>query len=238
MPAVLNGLDSFATPGLATRALQDRESFAMFLCMTTNSQPLALSDLLADVSAELPDHTRPVWRFHDNFNALLDFWLRRHGNFRLLLSDLLRSVEEFGADGPDQSEEDNLMEMWSLFRGQLDQHQQVEDGVYFPVITSMNPDFAPAFEMLSKDHEAIEDCLDSVENADDGAGMMEALHLLNDKILAHLEAEEDLIMPLVLETPPPLEFVVYDEDGNEVASDEFMEDEDEDDDSLTWVTKN
>lgn len=55
-------------------------------------------------------------------------------------------------------------------------------------------------------------------------------HLLNDKILAHLEAEEDLIMPLVLETPPPLEFVVYDEDGNEVASDEFMEDEDEEDD--------
>ena len=130
------------------------------------------------------------------------------------------------------------MEMWSLFRGQLDQHQQVEDGVYFPVITSMNPDFASAFEMLSKDHEAIEDCLDAVENADDGAGMMEALHLLNDKILAHLETEEDLIMPLVLETPPPLEFVVYDEDGNEVASDEFMEDEDEEDDSLAWVTKN
>ena len=44
--------------------------------------------------------------------------------------------------------------------------------------------------------------------------------------------------PLVLETPPPLEFVVYDEDGNEVASDEFMEDEDEEDDSLAWVTKN
>ena len=29
-----------------------------------------------------------------------------------------------------------------------------------------------------------------------------------------------------------------DEDGNEVASDEFMEDEDEEDDSLAWVTKN
>ena len=32
--------------------------------------------------------------------------------------------------------------------------------------------------------------------------------------------------------------IVYDEDGNEVASDEFMEDEDEEDDSLAWVTKN
>ena len=238
MPVVLNGLDSFATPDLATRALQDGESFAMFAGMTTHLKPLALSDLLADVSAELPNHSRPVWRFHDNFNALLDFWLRRHGNFRLLLSDLLRSVEEFGTDGPDQGEEDQLMEMWSLFRGQLDQHQQVEDEVYFPVITSMNPDFAPAFELLAKDHGAIDDCLDAVENADDGAGMMEALHLLNDKILAHLEAEEDLIMPLVLETPPPLEFVVYDEDGNEVSSDEFMDEDDEDEDNLAWVTKN
>ena len=62
--------------------------------------------------------------------------------------------------------------------------------------------------------------------------MMEALHLLNDKIFAHLEAEEDLIMPLVLETPPPLEFVVYDEDGNEVASDDFMDEDDEDEDNL------
>ena len=111
MPAVLNGLDSFATPGLATRALQDRDSFAMFVVMTTNLKPLALSDLLADVSADLPDHRRPVWRFHDNFNALLDFWLRRHGNFRLLLSDLLRSVDEFGADGPDQGEEDQLLSL-------------------------------------------------------------------------------------------------------------------------------
>lgn len=238
MPAVLNGLDSFATPGLATRALQDRDSFVMFVGMTTNLKPLALSDLLADVSADLPDHRRSVWRFHDNFNALLDFWLRRHGNFRLLLSDLLRSVDEFGADGPDQGEEDQLMEMWSLFRGQLDQHQQVEDEVYFPVITAMNPDFASAFDLLAQDHGAIEECLDAVENADDGAGMMEALHLLNDKILAHLEAEEDLIMPLVLETPPPLEFVVYDEDGNEVASDEFMDEDDEDEDNLAWVTKN
>ncbi len=238
MPAVLNGLRSFATPGLATRALQVPNSFAILIAMTTNTKPLALSDLLADVSATLPDHSRAVWRFHDNFNALLDFWLRRHGNFRLLLSDLLRSVEEFGADGPDQGEEEQLMEMWSLFRGQLDQHQQVEDGVYFPVITSMNPHFTSAFELLSQDHEAIEDCLDAVENADDGAGMMEALHLLSDKILAHLEAEEDLIMPLVLETPPPLEFVVYDEDGNEVASDDFIDEDDEDEDNLTWVTKN
>ena len=238
MPAVLNGLDSFATPGLATRALQDRDSFVMFIGMTTNLKPLALSDLLVDVSADLPDHRRSVWRFHDNFNALLDFWLRRHGNFRLLLSELLRSVDEFGADGPDQGEEDQLMEMWSLFRGQLDQHQQVEDEVYFPVITAMNPDFAPAFDLLAQDHGAIEECLDAVENADDGAGMMEALHLLNDKILAHLEAEEDLIMPLVLETPPPLEFVVYDEDGNEVASDEFMDEDDEEEDKFAWVTKN
>ena len=44
-------------------------------------------------------------------------------------------------------------------------------------------------------------------------------------------------MPLVLETPPPLEFVVYDEDGNEVGGDDVLEDEDEDD-SLTYVTKN
>ena len=56
---------------------------------------------------------------------------------------LLRSVEEFGDRwSRTRGEEDHLMEMWSLFRGQLDQHQQVEDGVYFPVITSMNPDFA------------------------------------------------------------------------------------------------
>ena len=210
----------------------------MFRFMTTNAQPLALSELLANVSDDLPDITRPVWRFHDNFNPLLDFWLRRHGNFRLLLSDLLRSVDEFGADGPAEGEEEQLMEMWSLFREQLDQHHQVEDGVYFPVVTNMNPDFAPAFEMLTRDHAEIDECLDAVENADDGAGMMEALHMLNDKILAHLEAEEDLIMPLVLETPPPLEFVVYDEDGNEVTSDSFLEDEDEEDENLTYVTKN
>ena len=33
--------------------------------------------------------------------------------------------------------------------------------------------------------------------------MMEALLLLNDKLLGHMEAEEDLIMPLVLEEESP-----------------------------------
>ena len=238
MPSLLNGLDSFATPGHARRALQVPCTFVMFFAMNTMTQPLALSDLLAKVSAELPDISRPVWRYHDNFNPLLDFWLRRHGNFRLLLSELLRSVEDFGADGPTEGEEEQLMEMWSVFREQLDHHHQVEDSVYFPVVTSMNPGFAPAFMMLTDDHGEIDDCLDAVENADDGAGMMEALHLLNDKFLAHLEAEEDLIMPLVLESPPPLEFVVYDEDGNEVSSDLALDDDEDEEDSLAYVTKN
>ena len=209
----------------------------MFGFMTMNQTPIRLEDLLENVDKPLPDITRPVWRFHDNFNDLLDFWLRRHGTFRALTSDLSAAVEDFGADGPDVAEEERLMEMWSLFREQLDQHQQVEDGVYFPVVVALHPEFESAFDALSEDHGAIDACLDAVENAEDGAGMMEALLLLNDKLLGHMEAEEDLIMPLVLETPPPLEFVVYDEDGNEVGGDDVLEDEDEDD-SLTYVTKN
>ena len=97
----------------------------MFGFMTMNQTPIRLEDLLENVDKPLPDITRPVWRFHDNFNDLLDFWLRRHGTFRALLSDLSAAVEDFGADGPDVAEEERLMEMWSLFREQLDQHQQV-----------------------------------------------------------------------------------------------------------------
>ena len=110
----------------------------MFGFMTMNQTPIRLEDLLENIDKPLPDITRPVWRFHDNFNDLLDFWLRRHGTFRALLSDLSAALEDFGADGPDVAEEERLMEMWALFREQLDQHQQVEDGVYFPVVVALH----------------------------------------------------------------------------------------------------
>ena len=208
----------------------------MLQFMSINQTPIRLADLLEGIRQPLPDITRPVWRFHDNFNDLLDFWLRRHGAFRSLMTDLSKALEEFGTDGPDIHEEEQLMEMWSLFREQLKQHQDVEDSVYFPVVLTLNPAFELAFERLSEDHDALLDCIAAVEDAEDSAGMMEAMLILNDKLLGHMEAEEDLVMPLVLETPPPLEFVVYDEDGNEVGGEDLLEDEDED--SLAYVTKN
>ena len=98
---------------------------------------------------------------------------------------------------------------------QLDEHHQVEDQHYFPLFRRLEPRLAPGFEVLERDHAALHAALAViVERANavlaPGAGdagalrsalerFLEAQRELGQGLLRHLDDEEDLVIPLLLE---------------------------------------
>ncbi|MGH6898093.1 MAG: hemerythrin domain-containing protein [Geminicoccaceae bacterium] len=100
---------------------------------------------------------------------------------------------------------------WSL--GGLEEHHQVEDFHYFPIFRRAEPRLAPGFELLERDHEAMHTTiLGIVERADVVLGKEDTVgfraevarfydaHVdLGRNLLRHLDDEEDLVIPLLLE---------------------------------------
>ena len=102
---------------------------------------------------------------------------------------------------------------WSL--GGLEEHHQVEDFHYFPVFRRAEPRLAPGFELLERDHDALHTAIGGIveranvvlaEEDSDGAAFRADLARFYDAhvelgrdLLRHLDDEEDLVIPLLLE---------------------------------------
>jgi hypothetical protein len=102
---------------------------------------------------------------------------------------------------------------WQL--GGLEEHHQVEDLHYFPVFRRAEPRLAPGFELLEHDHAALHTAIGGIieranavlvaENPDsasfraDLARFHDAHVELGGELLRHLDDEEDLVIPLLLE---------------------------------------
>jgi iron-sulfur cluster repair protein YtfE (RIC family) len=98
---------------------------------------------------------------------------------------------------------------------QLEEHHQVEDQHYFPVFRRIEPRLAAGFEVLERDHEALHEALEVIAlraNAvlargnDDPVAFRGALERFVDTqrelgpgLVRHLDDEEDLVIPLLLE---------------------------------------
>lgn len=176
-------------------------------------QPTALSDEFRMLTRR---HPRETWASHANLGELARFWLDRHEMFRRL-DEIIRSGTEAALE---QRIEPSACKPWLSGRlrwllWQLEEHHQVEDYHYFPVFRRAEPRLAAGFELLERDHAALHAAIGGiVERANAvlaqgtpghdafraGLARFRDAHVdLGGTLLRHLDDEEDLVIPLLLE---------------------------------------
>lgn len=162
----------------------------------------------------LKRYPREIWREHENLGQMARFWLARHGMFRDLGGALTEGMSRFRDGKLDYA----AFSHWfaprlQFFLGELDGHHQIEDRHYFPVFAAAEAKLARGFDVLEGDHEIIHDDLYVVSDtaitllrAGEGDALRRAADAYVDandrlirRLLRHLEDEEDLIVPLILD---------------------------------------
>ncbi len=166
----------------------------------------------------LEDYPREAWEAHDNFSALIRFWLERHLMFRRLL-DALESETLRALDGNMEARlyVARLSRYGSLFIGELHGHHMVEDTHYFPQLKPLEAGLERGFDILDRDHHAIDGHLEGF--TDDANAIMRAVGESGDWKAAtgkfrtglqhltrfldrHLVDEEELVVPVLLRHTP------------------------------------
>lgn len=169
----------------------------------------------AEMRRLLEKYPRP-WTGRPDLGQLSRFWLGRHDMFRELNAAMLQASDALkaGTVAPE------AFRTWFLprirfFLGELNDHHMIEDQHYFPVLMRMETDLARGFEVLEADHEAIHEGLVTLQTA--GNDLVQALAGPSDRLrfaadamsgrldgfltslVRHLDDEEDLIIPILLD---------------------------------------
>jgi hypothetical protein len=169
-----------------------------------------------ELEALVRRHPRETWPGHANLGELARFWLQRHELFRHLDEAIRSGVQGALEQGIEAAEFKPWLKrhlggaLW-----QLEQHHQVEDHHYFPLFRRAEPRLAPGFELLEGDHRALHTAIGVViERAtavlatetpardafrSDLARFRDAQIDLGRALIRHLDDEEDLVIPLLLE---------------------------------------
>ncbi|RED13122.1 hemerythrin domain-containing protein [Pontivivens insulae] len=183
------------------------------------SDPLALAERngLPDALRVLAEqYPRADWETHHNFTALTRFWLDRHLMFRRGMAELVatnRALLE-GTLATDDAKY-RLARVGQFMLQDLHGHHMIEDTQYFPVLMRQDNRLLRGFEMLDKDHHAIDAVLGQF--ADGANGLLQAqasgtiaaaeqfaatLEKFQTFLARHLEDEEELVVPVLLEYAP------------------------------------
>lgn len=169
-----------------------------------------------DLRVLLARYPREHWQGHENLGQLTRFWLDRHNMFRELGASLKSKLADFREEKIQAPEFGSwFAPRLQFFLQQLEAHHHIEDDSYFPVFRAAEQKLAKGFDILENDHEIIHaSILDSVQAAntflqslsgdadkmkaaaDDYSGTNEKLL---KQLLRHLDDEEDLIVPLILD---------------------------------------
>jgi hypothetical protein len=190
---------------------------------TTDTETLELarrSGWPEDLRVLLARFPREQWQGHANLGEMARFWLSRHAMFRELsamIGDITAQVRAGAmpaADFPRQ-----LVPRLQFLLAQLSVHHQIEDLHYFPIFRAADARLARGFDVLERDHHAIHaDMAATAETANallralsaSVAAITDALGRCGDDyaqasgglikgLIRHLDDEEDLIVPLILE---------------------------------------
>jgi len=172
-----------------------------------------LPDEIALLRVRFP---REIWADNKRLGPTARLWLERHAMFRALGAAIAEEAEAFAAGMVD---EQRFMRWFAprmrLYLGELHTHHAVEDYHYFPIFRAADPRLARGFEILDADHHAIDALVrDVAETAGalaaaltgggDPARPAERLTRSIGKgvtgIGRHLDDEEDLVVPLILDT--------------------------------------
>lgn len=187
--------------------------------MDDSSDPLDLDrrrGLPAEWLALLERHPRAAWGGHPDLGATAEFWLERHAAFRRLGAMLEEATQRFRGGGLAAIDfQDWFAPRLQLLLSELNGHHQVEDLHYFPLFRRAAPELAAGFRLLDRDHKALHLCL--VETAEAANALLQALARQPDdaegpaacyaeasaRLLArmarHLDDEEDLVIPLLID---------------------------------------
>ena len=155
----------------------------------------------------LETYPREDWTQHKNFAGLVEFWLGRHMMFRQLTGALQEDAEQ-AMDG----KMDLMLYKPRLARfggglvQELHGHHNIEDHHYFPQLSGLEPSLQRGFDILDKDHPAMDGLLSRFANSANGVlqdqseiGVFrEELLSFNKMLDRHLVDEEELIVPVIL----------------------------------------
>lgn len=169
-----------------------------------------------DLRLLLDRYPRDVWPTHQNLGERMQFWLGVHNGFRELGGALQTATADFreGTVTPDRFGSWFVPRLRYLL-SHLHTHHHIEDQEYFPILTEAEPRLARGFDVLESDHEVIHRTIDTLAGAANefiqAAGgdrdrlltaadrYADASDALIRQLMQHLDDEEDLIVPLVLD---------------------------------------
>lgn len=164
----------------------------------------------------LKQYPREVWPDHPNLGRLARFWLGIHDGFRGYAAMLTDSATEFreGRVSPERFRAEFAPRL-QVFLSHLEGHHQIEDFQFFPLFGAAEPRLLRGFEVLENDHEAIHGAMEALVTSANAfmqapAGERDRMLPAGDAFVGaserlirmlgrHLDDEEDLIVPLILE---------------------------------------
>ena len=169
-----------------------------------------------DLRLFLDRYPRDVWSSHVNLGERMHFWLGVHNGFRDLGGSLQSATADFreGLVTPERFQHWFVPRLRHLL-SHLHTHHQVEDFEYFPILTAAEPRLVKGFETLESDHHVIHQTIAQLTQAatdflnvepvnrdrrlSTGDRYADASDKLIKQLVRHLDDEEDLIVPLVLD---------------------------------------
>jgi Hemerythrin HHE cation binding domain len=169
-----------------------------------------------DLRVLLARYPRERWQGHANLGDMARFWLSRHDMFREL-SGMIGAVETNFRDGtlPPAQFPQVFVPRLQFLLSQLGVHHQIEDLHYFPIFRAADRRLARGFDVLEADHHAIHADMAATAEAANAllralAGGADALRRCGEDyaaasgallkgLIRHLDDEEDLIVPLILD---------------------------------------
>ena len=169
-----------------------------------------------DLRVLVARYPREQWDAHANLGDMARFWLSRHAMFRELAGAIEEVTAQFRADRiPPAEFARQFVPRLQFMLDQLNVHHQIEDLHYFPIFRAADSRLARGFDVLEGDHHHIH--ADMARTAETANTLLQALRAGGDALrrssddyadasgallsglIRHLDDEEDLIVPLILD---------------------------------------
>lgn len=169
-----------------------------------------------DLRVLVARYPRERWDVHPNLGEMARFWLSRHAMFRELSAAIEQITAHFRAGKlPPQEFARQFAPRLQFMLDQLNVHHQIEDLHYFPIFRAADDRLARGFDVLEGDHHHIH--ADMARTAETANGLLRVLQGGGDAmrrcgddyadasaamlkgLARHLDDEEDLIVPLILD---------------------------------------
>lgn len=169
-----------------------------------------------DLRVLMERYPREQWDTHANLGDMARFWLSRHAMFRELSVAIGGITSAFRAEQLTPVEfARQFVPRLQFLLNQLDAHHQIEDLHYFPIFRAADARLSLGFDVLEGDHHHIHDGMACT--ADAANALLRALQVGGEELsrlsedyadasttllkmlVRHLDDEEDLIVPLILD---------------------------------------